>query len=119
MIGTLFFQSDQSDMVRPQEGALFKVIDLYGFQFPLYYGYYDETERENPASELMPIYPDFVKEPLHTADGFPFVTKMQDPCKHYQGKAGSNNDCAECAYYQHGDELLGICICPKNKRNEK
>lgn len=103
----------------PREGALYKVVDLHGQQFPLYYGYYEEWERGKPGVEPMPIYPDFLARPQYTAEGFPFVTKMQDPCKHYRGKEGSFQDCAECSYYRHGDELIGICVCPENKQREK
>ncbi len=119
MIASILNNDEMRDTPHPREGALYKVIDLHGYSFPLYYGYYEDWERQNPAVELMPIYPDFLKEPQYTADGFPFVTKMQDICKHYQGKTGRFNDCAECHYYLHGDELLGICICPENKRSEE
>ena len=114
----MFFMSDRPEAIRPREGALYKVIELHGCQFSLHYGYYEEQERENPASELMPIYPDFLRHPRYTADGYPFVTKMQDPCAYYKGKASDDRDCGECQYYLQGDELLGICVCPKNKQNE-
>ncbi len=118
MIADVFNYTDLNEP-GPREGALYKVVDLHGQQFPLYYGYYEEWERENPGVEPMPIYPDFLAQPQYTPEGFPFVTKMQDPCKHYQGEAGSYHDCAECSYYRHGDELIGICVCPENKQREK
>ena len=99
-----------------QEGELYKVVNLHGHTFELYYGYYEECDRQNPAVEPMPIYPDFIKCPKYTYQGFPFVTKMQDCCKHYKGKAVKECDCAECEYYLHGDELIGVCVCPHNKK---
>ena len=99
----------------PKEGELYKVINLHGQTFPLYFGYYEKCEEENPAIDPMPIYPNFLVEPRYTDEGFAFVTKMQDSCRHYAGKSGKINECAECHYYLHGDELLGICTCPKNK----
>lgn len=119
MIQVLLSRDDRSDVPVPQEGTLYKVLNLHGQTFPLYYGYYEECERQNPAVEPMPIYPDFQKEPRYTQDGFPFVTKMQDRCMHYQGKDSQFSDCAECHHYLHGDELLGICICPKNRKTNQ
>lgn len=98
-----------------QEGELFKIIHAHGKLFPIYYGYYEECDRVNPAVEPMPIYPDFITEPQYTQEGFPFVTKMQTACAHYRGRSAKEQDCADCEYYKHGDELLGICICMKNR----
>jgi len=117
MISSAFNYEDRHNQSRPREGMLYKVVDLHGHRFPLYYGYYEEWERENPAEEPMPIYPDFLKQPRYTAEGFPFVTKMQDPCKYYRGREGDFNDCGECSHYLHGDELLGICVCPENRQS--
>lgn len=115
MIGTLFSQDTHGKAPVPEEGELYKEIKLHGQTFPLYYGYYAKCERENPAIDPMPIYPNFLEEPRYTDEGFAFVTKMQDSCRHYVGKLGKFNECAECEYYLHGDELLGICTCSKNK----
>ena len=101
------------------EGDLYKVLTAAGQSFSLYYGYYDERERANPYIEPMPIYPDFLSEPCYTAEGFPFVTKMQDACKHYVGVANGNEECAECIWYRNGEELLGTCACLENRRNNK
>ena len=101
----------------PKEGALFKVLKLHGQTFRITYGYYEACDRENPAVDPMPIYPDFTGNPTYSLDGFPFVTKMQDDCKHYKGRRGQFSECAECEYYLHGDELLGLCVCPENKNS--
>lgn len=98
-----------------QEGALFKVIHIHGKSFPIYYGYYEDCDRDNPAVEPMPIYPDFIAEPQYTEEGYLFVTKMQDACQYYRGVDANEKDCAECEYYKHGDELLGVCVCVKNR----
>lgn len=100
------------------EGDLYKIVELWGCQFPLYYGYYEPCDRDNPAVEPMPIYPDFTKEPQFTENGYPFVTKMQDICHFYQGKAGPFAECADCMYYLHGDELIGVCTCVQNRRSQ-
>lgn len=106
----------QSPIPIPKEGDLFKRLELHGHIFDIYYGYYEEIERENPMIDPMPIYPDFLKEPRYTKDGFPFVTKMQDGCRYFEGSSEKGLECAECRHYRHGDELLGICTCSQNKR---
>lgn len=98
------------------EGTLYKVLTVSDRYFPLYYGYYDDCDRRNPMIEPMPIYPDFIQQPCFTSEGHPFVTKMQDACKHYLGIVNGCEECAECAWYRHGEELLGICTCPKNRK---
>lgn len=119
MISTVYSKDGRLETLTPEEGTLYKILNIHGHSFPLYYGYYEEYERQNPAVDPMPIYPDFQKEPRYTKEGFPFVTKMQDTCRYYQGKDIKFRDCADCDHYQHGDELLGICICPKNKRSNE
>lgn len=111
------FLVDTPQQPKPEEGLLYRCVTIYGHTFPLYYGYYEECDRINPEVDPMPIYPDFLKEPRFTEQGHPFVTKMQDACPYYRGKAGKCRECADCKYYQHGDDLLGICLCPKHQSN--
>jgi hypothetical protein len=93
---------------------LFKIIRLYGKTFEIRYGFYEECDRHS-LSEPMEIYPDFVKDPQYTDDGRPFITAIQTPCSHFSKEPTANSTCEECAYYQHCEELLGICRCPANK----
>ena len=65
-----------------KEGDLYKIITVFGKTFELRYGYYAENERQSKFNEVTPIYPDFRKDPLHTMEGYPFVTQMQDVCEH-------------------------------------
>lgn len=91
------------------EGELYKVINLHGQKIFICYGYYDDRERQNPAIEPIPIYPDFLEQPRFTPEGHRFVTKMQDACEHYEGPSCVDRECADCRYYSHGEDLLGIC----------
>lgn len=100
-----------------KEGDLYKCITAFGKTFEVRYGYYSETERHSPFHEVIPIYPNFSETPLHTDEGRPFVTQMQDICEHYAG-APEGDDCYSCPHYLHGDELLGICLCENNKRSQ-
>ena len=50
----------------PTEGALYKTVEIEGKRFSLYYGYYEECDRENPFCDPIPIYPDFLKVQIHT-----------------------------------------------------
>ncbi len=116
----MFTQLWQSEGVAkspaPKEGDLFKIIQLHGRTFEIRYGFYEECDRNNRFAEPMEIYPDFEKEPQHTDDGVPFVTAMQTPCENFSGEEHKDSTCEECAFYDHGEELLGICTCPKNRK---
>ena len=94
-----------------KEGELYKKIELFGETFEIYYGYYEDIDRENPQAEPMPIYPDFLKDPKKTADGFAFVTKMQDACKSFVGDNLKSPECADCSFFKEGSDLIGICTC--------
>ena len=100
-----------------KEGELYKVIRLCGSTFELRYGFYEEGDRCAPHAEPVEIYPDFVKNPQYTDDGVPFVTQMQLPCEYFDGKQDENSGCGDCAYYRHGDELLGTCGNPMNRKS--
>lgn len=102
----------------PEEGTLYRVIDLHGCQFPIYYGYYDELDRNNPTVDPMPVYPDFIKSPRFTSEGYRFVTKMQDACNYYIGSLVKEKECAECSHYCHGEDLVGICKCQRMRAGE-
>lgn len=92
-----------------KEGDLYKVIHLCGSTFELRYGFYEENDRHVQHAEPVEIYPDFIKNPQYTDNGIPFVTQMQLPCEYFDGKRDENSGCGDCAYYRHGDELLGTC----------
>ncbi|MBQ8351208.1 MAG: hypothetical protein IJY20_04080 [Clostridia bacterium] len=100
-----------------REGELYKVLTVFGISFPLYYGYYDERERDSRYSEPIPIYPDFIKQPRYTANGLPFVTAMQSVCPHYKGQSPEDG-CHTCSHYQSGEEFLGICLHEGNRERQ-
>ena len=102
----------------PREGDLYRVVKTYGKTFELRYGFYDERDRHSPLCDPAIIYPDFLKEPLFTEQGEPFVTMMQDACTCYKGSSKRNPDttCAECAYFCRGDEWFGICTNPRKTK---
>lgn len=110
------FSPDTSQAASPQEGDVYKILQIHDKQFELRYGYYAACEREDPDFDPMPIYPDFLENPCFTSEGFPFVTKMQDCCQHYTGGSSCSCECAECGYYSHGDDLIGICVCPERRQ---
>lgn len=98
---------------KPREGELFRVLSHEGKVFRIYYGYYDERERQSKYNEPIPIYPDFKKTPEFTSEGSPFVTGIQDVCEHYEGRSPEDG-CHSCKYYCGGDDLIGAC---KNEKN--
>ena len=116
MFTSLFGLNISSQEPEHKEGDLYKIITTYGKTFELRYGYYGECDRKYEPNV---IYPDFIKKPLYTDNGEPFVTMVQDVCKSYRGEAKRTPDttCCECKYFQRGDDWIGICTCPKNKKS--
>lgn len=102
-------------MKKPAEGDIFKIITLHGKSFELRYGYYEDYERESKYGEPIPIYPDFLKEPEYTDEGYPFATQMQDVCEHCDGHLSEDACCVDCSHYLNGDDFIGICLS-KNRR---
>lgn len=97
----------------PKEGDLYKKVVIADKTFSLYYGYYEEFERA--SNDPIPIYPDLKKDPVHSAEGIPIVTGMQDPCPHYTGKPHGDS-CVSCTHFKSHEELFGLCHCPANRR---
>ena len=118
MLKNFLSQADIAPLV-PQEGDLYKEVNVFGKTFRLHYGYYESFEREAPFNDPIPIYPDFIKDPHYTADGRPIVTAMQNICGFYLGRNDEDSSCAECAFFIKGEELFGLCNCPQNNRPEK
>ena len=118
----MFSKLIQNDLPQPKnipkEGDLYKVVTTFGKTFELRYGYYEECDRQSPLCEPIVIYPDLLRAPVYTDEGMPFVTMMQDACKSYKGEAKCTPDttCAECKYFQRGEEWFGICTGPRNKK---
>lgn len=102
-------------MNKIRDGDLYKVVTVAGVSFELYYGYYDEIERESRFTEPIPIYPSFIDEPVYTDGGYPFATEMQDVCEHFLGRDGEDS-CYACRHFVKGDELIGICRCEARRR---
>ena len=100
------------------EGELYKLITVHGNTFELRYGYYEDCDRQNPLCEPIVIYPDFLKEPVYTDDGKPFVTAVQDACRYYlsETKRTPDSTCAECNCFMHCEDWLGICTHRKRQK---
>lgn len=102
-----------------REGQLYKQLDISGRTFAIYYGYYEDADRYSRYNDPMPIYPDFRADPVHDGAGRPFVTYMQDACPHFSPRRRSSEpDCGACRHLEKGAELIGICTCPHNRKNE-
>ena len=102
-----------------KEGELYRIIEAHDRKFELYYGYYDEADRQNPDIPPMEMYPDFLRFPVYKKSGEPFVTAMQPPCEHFKGEADEDNTCYQCAHYERCEELLGVCTCEaRHKKRE-
>ena len=119
MIRALLGMNAGSRGTMPQEGELFKVTHLGGKTFEIRYGFYEECDRYAQHAEPIEVYPDFIKQPQYTEEGIPFVTAIQNPCEYFEGGKDENSSCEECSFYQHGEELLGVCVCPMRILGER
>ncbi len=119
MFKRIFETAASPPVMRPKEGDLFKEVTTFGKTFELRYGYYDDKDRK--WGEPIILYPDFLKEPLYTDGGAPFVTMVQDACENYRGNHLKADDraCADCQYFNRGEEWIGICNHSKNRREEE
>ena len=97
-----------------EEGALYKSVTVYGRTFDLYYGYYEEYERNSVYNEPVPIYPDLAAFPVYSDDGYRLVTEMQAACDRYTGNA-EESICYGCAHFERGEELFGRCLYEMRK----
>ena len=104
-------------MKEHREGELYRVIALEGREFAVYYGYYEECDRQNPLCGPVPIYPDFRRTPVYSSEGYPFATDMQDPCRYFAGEE-PDIGCYGCRHYRRGADFIGLCHCEENRRNE-
>ena len=101
---------------KAQEGMLYKRITAGGRVFDIYYGYYEEKDRLGKYSEPVPIFPNFQENPLYALSGRLFVTQMQDACEHFVGR-DKESGCHGCRHYKKEEDLIGVCLCDKNKMN--
>lgn len=104
-------------MQKAREGDLYAVVKVFGKTFEIYYGYYEDYERNSPYNDPVPIYPDLIKDPQYDAQGYPIVTEMQVACEHYDGSV-QDDSCGRCAHFQKGERLFGRCGCERRRANE-
>lgn len=102
-------------MDKKKEGDLYGAVDVYGKRFVIYYGYYEEFERNSIYNNPVPIYPDLAKDPEYDSEGCPIVTQMQVACESYKGKNGEDQ-CGMCEHFQKGDNLFGLCRCEARRK---
>lgn len=105
-------------MNKKKDGDFYKRVKVFGGEFDIYYGYYDERERQSKYSEPMPIYPNFIKDPIYNPDGYLFATEMQDVCPYYDGKPDIDS-CYGCRSFRKGEELIGLCLNSERKKQPR
>ena len=105
-----FLKRNRQDEEIPKEGDLFARIEHKGHTFELYYGYYEECDRQNPLVSPVPLYPDFLAHPQYDEEGYPFATEMQDVCLYYVGN-DREDGCYACQHYKRLLEFVGLCTC--------
>ena len=101
-------------MDKAKDGELYKRIELFGRVFEIYYGYYEEFEKQSANAEPIPIYPDFQKDPIYSDRGYPFATHMQSLCEDGNSRF-ADGCCIDCSYFSDGKYMIGICTHPKRR----
>lgn len=100
---------------KPREGDIYDVVPVGGHSFVIRYGFYEESERG--VSDPIPIFPCFLTNPVHTDEGSPLVTRIQDACEHYIPTQGEGDGwCADCIHCQNWYTEIGICQCPRRQK---
>lgn len=103
-----------------KEGDLYKIVEIEGYTFEIRYGYY-EPELEREWNDPMPVFPNFLKEPLYTPSGRPFVTADQKICEHFSPKPKISGEdwCNDCEHLEKHEEFLGVCKCEARRNIAK
>ncbi len=103
--------------VRPEDGDLYKLINIGPYTFELRYGYYTESDRA--FGEPAVIFPDLSQTRLYLEDGARIVTAVQDPCLFYNASDSKANEksCIDCIYYSPPGDDIGVCQCVQNHKN--
>lgn len=100
---------------KPREGDIYDIIYVGGHSFTIRYGFYDEAERG--SSDPIPIFPCFLTRPMHTGEGMPLVTRIQDACEHYSAVHGEGDGwCADCIHCANVHNEIGICRCEHRRK---
>lgn len=102
---------------KPREGDLYGILEVFGKTFEIYYGYYEDFERESRYNDPVPIYPDLFKYPQYDEQGRPIVTQMQFACKYFLGKE-DEDACGRCEHFRKGENLFGLCGCRERQRKD-
>ena len=103
-----------SALILPKEGQLYKTLTVAGHVLELKYGYYEDHERD--LCPPVVIFPDLLKAPLYSPQGYPLVTQIQDPCEHYKVQSQTKEHwCGDCSYFTGEHSEIGICSCEANK----
>ena len=100
----------------PREGELYADLSVCGEVFTIYYGYYEEVDRE--SGDPIPLYPDLSTNPVFCAEGYPIVTQMQIACESYCGSPHEDS-CGHCPFFEKAELLFGKCTAPSKRKLSK
>ena len=100
-------------MNKIRDGDLYRRIKINGREIEIRYGYYADYERGR--QEPLPIYPNFIAEPMYTDDGYLLATAMQDVCDRFEG-GDPEMGCFSCKFFLPKEDFLGICTNDEKKK---
>lgn len=106
------------DPALPREGDVYKRLTVAGHFFELRYGYYEEHERT--LCPPVVIFPDLTAACVHSPEGYPLVTQIQDACEHYiHSGSFPEHWCGDCAHFTGEHREIGICRCEHKKHFDR
>lgn len=98
------------------EGELYEIIEIEGHRFEIICGY--NTNQDKITGFVMPIYPDFLKEPKYTKLGYPLASCSQNICEYYKRLPECDNEgsCIDCYHFEREPmKMIGVCKCRERR----
>ncbi len=74
---------------------------------------------DKKSDRYMEVYPDFIKDPVYTAEGYPIMLTLEDACPLAKQKDENQPlvDCGSCRFYRQVENaLIGVCGHEKKRR---
>lgn len=71
------------------------------------------------CGKYVPDYPDYLKQPTYTPEGWRVMLTYEDACPHAELLPGVCQDCGSCKHYTQLDHTwIGVCHSPAMRRPE-
>lgn len=94
-----------------QDGFLALELEGLALKIPLVW--------DEGCGKYVPDYPDYLKQPTYTPEGWRVMLTYEDACPHAELLTDVCQDCGSCKYYTQLDHTwIGVCHSPAMRRPE-